>query len=107
MTRAYGDELSQRTDTIPPLMEIITAIIGDDIEASVMEELRANRPLNSDDSSFEVEEDDEEDETDIIDRCYERIPEHLRRCEVIIDDRHCTWAHSHRIDGHSSPMPSK
>lgn len=107
VTRAYGDELSQRTDTIPPLMEIITAIIGDDIEASVMEELRANRPLNSDDSSFEVEEDDEEDETDIIDRCYERIPEHLRRCEVIIDDRHCTWAHSHRIDGHSSPMPSK
>lgn len=107
VTRAYGDELSQRTDNIPPLMEIATAIIGDDIEASVMERLRENRPLNSDDSSFEVESDDEDDETYVIDECYEQIPEHLRRCEVIFGDGNCTWAHSHRTDGHLSLMPSK
>ncbi|KAG9047020.1 hypothetical protein FS837_003203 [Tulasnella sp. UAMH 9824] len=83
VTRAYGDDLSQRTDNISPLMEIVTAFIGADIEASVMEQLRANRPFNSDDSSFEVEEDDEEDETSVIDRCYERIPEHLRRWALV------------------------
>ncbi|KIO25480.1 hypothetical protein M407DRAFT_8371 [Tulasnella calospora MUT 4182] len=83
VTRAYGDELSQRTSAIPPLMEIVTAIIGDDIEASVIELLRANRPLNSDDSSFEVEDDDEEDETTVIDGCYEQIPEHLRRWALV------------------------
>ncbi|KAG8931259.1 hypothetical protein FRC01_001606, partial [Tulasnella sp. 417] len=83
VTRAYGDELSQRTCNIPSLMEIATAIIGDDIEASVMERLRENRPLNSDDTSFEVDSDDEDDETYVIDDCYEKIPEHLRRWALV------------------------
>ncbi|KAG9018981.1 hypothetical protein FRB90_007561 [Tulasnella sp. 427] len=83
VTRAYADELSHRIDTIPPLMQIATSIIGDDIEASVMELLRANKPLNSDDSTFEVDEDDEEDETYIIDGCYEQIPDHLRRWALV------------------------
>lgn len=107
VARAYGDEMSKRTGSIPSLMEIATAIIGDDIEASVMELLRANRPLNSDDSTFEIEDDDEEDETDTIDRCYERIPEHIRRYEGTVDNRNCKRTYAHCTDGRSSLTPSK
>jgi hypothetical protein len=81
VARAYGDELLHRGECIPTLAEICTSMIGADIEASVMELLRAD--ARSDDTSSDgTEEDieeDEDDETDIIDGCYEQIPEHLRR----------------------------
>lgn len=83
MNRAYGDELLRRPlGMVPPLMETCAAIIGDDIEASVMELLGdgdASSTSSDGCESDEEESEDEDDETDVVDGCYEQIFEHLRR----------------------------
>lgn len=80
--RSYGDELLQRSiGSVRPLMEMCAAIIGDDIEASVMELLgdsEGSSSYSGDDSEDESE-DSDDDETYVVDGCYEQIPEHLRR----------------------------
>ncbi len=54
----------------PPLSGLCAALLGKDIEPSVRDLFK---------ESNDGEEDDSDDETYAIDRCYESIPEHLRR----------------------------
>ena len=80
VSKAYGVEYLRRESTMRSLMEITASIIGSDIEASSRELLEGTS--SSDDSregsNYGNTSEEEDDETSVIDGCYEQLPEHLR-----------------------------